>query len=267
MSATAQPTARPVNFWRVVRSEFIKFRSLRTTWILLGSTVVVMVGLAALFALGVVQSAGTENPIPPQFVKTIATSGGIGFAMLIIASFGAVFIAGEYATGMIRSTMTAVPGRISPLVAKAVIMAIAAFLVGIVSAFIAFFVAQPILATQDMDFSLSTDGVIGSIFGGGLFLAIIAVLGLSIGALLRNTPASVVTVIGLLFVVSIIVELIPLDFFDDLLPYLPDQAGSQMTMIDTQGDTLNQWQGGLVCLAWAVVAHIAALILVKTRDV
>lgn len=263
----SQTMVRPVTFPRVVVSESIKLVSLRSTWILLLSTVAVMVGLAALLAFGIVQSINSSDPLPPELIRTVATSGGGGFAQLIIASFGVVFIAGEYGTGMIRSTMTAVPDRWSPLVAKALVLAVVSFLVGIISSIVAFFVAQPILATKDLDFSLSSDGVIGSMIGLGLYLAVVSLLGMSIGALLRNSAGGIVTVIGILFLLSVIVSLIPLDVFRDVYPYLPDQAGYQMTMIDTAGDELNQWQGGLVALAWALAAHIGAIIMIKTRDV
>lgn len=266
-SASQQRTARPVNLMRVIRSEFIKFRSLRTTWILLAVTVVVMIGFAAIMALGAVQSMGSGQEMPSSLIPMIAVQGGGGFAQLIIASFGAVFMATEYSTGMIRSTMTAAPNRWSPIVAKAIVLAVVSFIVGVVSVFPAFFAAQPILAQKDLDFSITTDGVIGSMIGFSLYLALVAFLGMSIGALLRNAAGSIVTVIGLLFVVPLTVELIPLDFFDDILPYLPDQAGFQTSEIDTSGDTLNQWQGGLVCLAWAMVAHIVAIVLAKIRDV
>ncbi len=262
-----QMSVRPVTFPRVLTSEWIKVTSLRSTWILMLSTVLVMIGLAALLAFGIVESLGTENEIPPELVRTVATSGGGGFAQLIIASFGAVFVAGEYGTGMIRSTMTAVPNRWSPLVAKAIVLGIISFLVGVVSSLIAFFVAQPILGTKDLDFSISTEGVLGSILGLGLYLAIVSLLGMSIGALLRSSPGAIVTTIGILFVLPIVISLIPLDLFADLYPYLPDQAGYQLTMIDTSADELNQWQGGLVAFAWALAAHIAALILVRVRDV
>lgn len=268
MSPSQNPTAvRNVTFARVVRSECIKLTSLRSSWILLLSTVAVMIGLTALLAAGVVQSVGTQNAFPPSLVHTIATSGGGGFAQLIIASFGAVFIASEYGTGMIRSTMTAAPNRWQPLVAKAIVLAGVSFAIGVVSSFIAFFVAQPILATKDLDFPISTEGVLGSIIGLGLYLAIVSLLGMSIGALLRSASGAIVTTIGILFVLPIIASLIPLDFLDDVYPYLPDQAGFQLTVIDTSGDTLNQWQGGLVALGWALVAHIAALVRVKARDV
>lgn len=191
-------TVRPVTFPRVVVSESIKLISLRSSWILLLSTVAVMIGLAALFAFGIVQSVDSQDPPPPELVRTIATSAGGGFAQLIIASFGVVFIAGEYGTGMIRSTMTAVPNRWPPLVAKALVLAVISFVVGIVSSVIAFFVAQPILATQDLDFSLSSDGVFGSMVGLGLYLAVVSLLGMSIGALLRNAASGIVTVIGIL---------------------------------------------------------------------
>lgn len=255
-----------VTFPRVLRSEYIKVRSLRSSWILLLSTIVISVGIPALFAYGATRVAGTVRAIPPDFLHTIGSS-GIGFSQLIVASFGAVFIGGEYGTGMIRSTMTAVPNRWSPLVAKAIVLAVVSFIIGIVSGFIAFFVAQPILATKHLDFPISTDGVIGSNIGLALYLVVVSLMGLAIGSLLRNSAAAVVVILALLLVIPPIIGLIPLDFFSNIYPYLPNEAGNQMILIDTFGDTLNQWQGGLVATAWAAVLFVAAIVLTKVRDV
>lgn len=264
--AVAEPTEHNVNFARTIRSEYIKFRTLRSTWILLLATVAVLVGIAAFQSWGMVQIQGTKNQLPPEMIH-MAPSAGVGFGQLVLASLGAVFIGGEYHTGMVRSTMTAVPNRWSPLVSKALVLALAAFLVGTISGFVAFFTVQPILAAENLDFSLDAHGVLGSMFGSTLYLVCVALMGLAAGSLLRNSAASIVTVVGLLFVLPIIFSVIQLDFIDTIHPYFPDQAGTQMAAIDTSGDTLNQWQGGLVCAAWAGVPFIAGLILTKVRDV
>lgn len=264
--AVAAPQEHNVNLLRATRSEYIKVISLRSTWTLLLITAAVLIGLAALFALGAAQSAGTEAAIPPSMIHTLATSGAV-FGHLVMASFGAVFIGGEYGTGMIRSTMTAVPNRWSAIVAKAIVLAVIAFVVGIVSGFISYFVAQPILNTQDLGFSLGTHGVVGSIFGFALYLLLITLLGMSLALLLRNSALGIVIVLALLLMVPIIFQLIPLDFLSDMRPFLPSEAGGQMFEIDTSGDKLNQWQGGLVCAAWAAVLFAASLTSTKMRDV
>lgn len=255
-----------VNFVRLVRSEYIKFRSLRSTWILLITTLVVLVGISALFAFGGVASADSKSPIPTSVLHTAQVI-GLGFGQLIIASFGAVVMGSEYGSGMIRSTMTAAPKRVSPLLAKALVLAVASFVLGVVSGFAAYFVAQIILRTKDLDYPIDTDGVLGTILGLGIYLLLAALIGMAFGSLLRNSAAAIVTAIGLLLIVPLIFGLIPLDFINDMTPYLPSNAGQEMTSLDTSGDKFNQWQGGLIMAAWAFVLLVAASVLTKTRDV
>lgn len=289
--AVASPSEHNVNFPRAVRSEYIKVTSLRSTWILLLVTAVVLVGIAALAAFGSAQVAGSGNgggadtggggaepsggteqggqagdPTSDAIVHMIPVA-GLAFGQLVMAAFGAVFIGGEYATGMIRSTMTAMPNRWGPVAAKALVLAVIAFIVGIVSGFIAYFVAQPILNVEDLGFSLGTDGFVGSIIGFALYLVLVTLMGMFIALLLRSSALGIVVVLALLLMVPIVFSIIPLDFFSDVAPFLPDEAGSQMTQLDTSGDKLNQWQGGLIGAAWAAAFCAAALIMTKIRDV
>jgi ABC-type transport system involved in multi-copper enzyme maturation permease subunit len=100
-----------------------------------------------------------------------------------------------------------------------------------------------------------------------LYLVLVTVLGMALALLLRNSALGIVIVLALLLVVPIVFSLIPLDFFSDIRPYLPSSAGEQMTKISTAGDKLNQWQGGLVCAAWAAALLGAGVVLTKIRDV
>lgn len=255
-----------VSFVRAVRSEYIKLRSLRSSWILILVSAIILIGIAALAAYGFTRAAGTPHPIPPPVIHAVAVT-GLDFGQLVLAAFGAIFIGGEYGTGMIRSTMTAVPNRWAPICAKALVVAVTGFLVGVVSGFIGYFVAQPILRAQHLGFPLGTHGVLGSILGFALYLALATLLGLSIALLLRNSAGGIVVGLALLFVVPIIFGAVPLDILSDLAPYLPSESGAQMAHIDTSGSTLNQWQGGLVCTAWVAVLLGAGLVLTKIKDV
>lgn len=264
--AVAERTERHVTFPRVVRSEFIKVRSLRSSWILLAVTALILIGIGALMAWAATQAAGTQGAIPPDILHTVA-SAGLEFGQLVLASFGAVFIGGEYGTGMIRSTMTAAPNRWSPICAKGLVLAAIGFVVGAASGFVTYVVAQPILDTKDLGFSFGAHGVIGSTFGFALYMALATLLGFSVALLLRNSAGGIVVVLALLLVVPIIFAAIPLDILSDIDPYLPSEAGQQMTEISTSGDKFNQWQGGLICTAWAAVLFVAGLVLTKIRDV
>lgn len=255
-----------VSFARLVRSEYIKLRTLRSTWVLLITTLVILAGISALFAFAGHQAAGTKASMPPKLLHTLPVV-GLTFGQLVVASFGAVMIGGEYSSGMVRSTMTAAPRRLPALWAKVVVLAITSVVLGVVSGAVGWAVSQPILSVKNLDFPLTTDGVPGIILGLGLYLMCAALMGMAIGFLLRNSAGAIVTTIALLLIVPIIFQAIPLDVLNDMTPYLPSQAGQEMTQISTSGDKFNQWQGGLLMGAWTLVLLIGACIRLKARDV
>ncbi|WP_323959827.1 ABC transporter permease subunit [Arthrobacter sp. JZ12] len=278
------PTNGPgVNFLRVLKSEWIKVTTVPSTVILLSITLVVMVGLSALFAWSMATSAASaesftssDPEIAAQLAATnygelalTAPSAGIIFGQLLIASLAVVLIASEWGTGMIRSTMVAVPTRIPALLAKNLIIAVIAFVVGAGAAFISYFVAQPLLAPEGIDFAITTDGVLLSIINTGAVLALMAIIAMSIGTLLRNTAGGVVTAIGLLMVLPIIVQIFSglADWIPDAARFLPSSAGEQMVALTIAEDALNQWQGALVLGGWALVLLVISLVVTKKRDV
>ncbi|KRF08990.1 hypothetical protein ASH00_04770 [Arthrobacter sp. Soil782] len=269
-----------VNFTRVLKSEWIKVTTVPSTVIMLSITVVVMVGLAALFAWQTtilfdlqsdpeVAAQVQGAPDATSIVSTIPGSGLI-FGQLLMGSLAVVLIASEWGTGMIRSTMVAVPKRIPALLAKQLVFAVIAFILGAGSAFVGYLVAQPILAPSDLAFGLDTDGVLLHIINTGSVLALVAIIAMSIGTLLRNTAGGVVTTIGLLFVLPILVATLLAgiaDWIPDAARFLPSSAGEQMVAITIAEDALNQWQGALVLGGWALVLLVISVAVTKKRDV
>lgn len=254
-----------VAFRRVFNSEWVKLRSLRSSIILLVCTVAVMVGLGMLAAWGNTLAAADGQPMTEQAVQATVTA-GLTFSQLIIGSLAVLLIASEYGTGMIRSTMIAVPTRIPAVLAKAFIIALVSYAVGTASAFITFFAVQPVLASNDLGFDL--DGpVLGSLLCTGLYLSLVSLMGLALGTLLRNSAGSIVSLSALLLVVPSVLSMIPGDFISDIAKYLPSNAGTQLTATQIADGSLTQLQGGLVMAAWAIVPLVAALVVVKRRDV
>lgn len=271
-----------LNFGRILHSEWIKVTTVPSTVILLAITLVVMVGLAALFAWQIVVSLEFMADSPPEMQAQMggmqelrdaaisAPGSGYIFGQLLIASLAVVLIASEWGTGMIRSTMVAVPRRIPALLAKNLVIAVVAFLLGAGAALISVFVVQPILAPEDLTFALTDDGVIQTILGTGIYLALTAVISMAIGTLLRNTAGGVVTAIGLFFVLPVIVvSLIQglADWIPDAARFLPSNAGDRMLMLVPAEGQLDALQGGLVMAAWAVALLVVSLVVAKRRDV
>lgn len=282
-SRRAATSGSGVNFARVLKSEWIKVTTVPSTVILLAITLVVMIGLSALFAWSMATSQASAESFTssdPEIAAQLAAtdygelaltspSAGMIFGQLLIASLAVVLIASEWGTGMIRSTMVAVPKRIPALLAKNLIIAAIAFLVGAGAALVSYFVAQPLLAPERIDFAITTDGVLLSIINTGSVLALMAVIAMSIGTLLRNTAGGVVTAIGLLMILPIIVQLLSglADWIPDAARFLPSSAGEQMVAITIAEDALNQWQGALVLGGWALLLLVISLLVTKKRDV
>ncbi|MFD1845913.1 ABC transporter permease [Arthrobacter flavus] len=277
-----RPTEGPgVNFGRVLKSEWIKISTVRSSVILIISTVIVMVGLAALGAWSFATLAQSDAEMSAEFqipldgpgsaavMALTVPSSGLTFGQLTIASLAVVLIASEWTTGMIRSTLVAVPKRTPALLAKTVIVAGIAFLVGLASALASYLIAQPVLASANIDFALTEDGVLASIINTGTFLALVAVISMSIGILLRNSAGGIVTAVAVFFVLPLIGELLSglADWVPDAVRFLPGTAGLQMVAVTASEEALSRWEGGLVMGAWALLLLVIALLVAKKRDV
>lgn len=263
---TSRPEADSgITFGRVLKSEWIKVTTVPSTIILIAISVVVMIGLAALVAwsLGLAGDA-----VPPAGAFAVPSS-GLAFGQLLIASLAVVLIASEWGTGMIRSTMVAVPGRTQALVAKAAVIAAISFVVGFVSALASYFVTQPILEAQDLGFALGEDGVFLSVVNSGTFLALVALISMATGALLRNTAGGIVTVVGVFFVLPVILQTLAglAEWIADVGRFLPGEAGLQMVAVTTPDGALTRMEGGLTMAAWALALLVLALVVTKKRDV
>ena len=278
MSTTDQPTtsrhaarspetsAPGPSFGRVVRSEWIKFTTLLSTWILLAVTVLLTAGLPILFAsLFGTLPAARRGQIAQGGLDSIVFN-GLSLAQLIIGVLAVLFLSSEYSTGMIRSTMTAVPARLPVLGAKALIVAVVSYVTTTVSVFVAAAVAGPILAGYGAGISLTGD-VVRSYLLAGVYVAGIALIGLALAELVRNSAGGITSLAGLIFVVPIVFALIPVDFFTQVGKYLPGSAGRQLYAASVVGDELTQVQGGLVLAAWVVVLLVGAVVSLKRRDV
>jgi len=263
-----------LTFPRIVNSEWIKFRTLRSTIWTLALTVVLMVGIVTLFsAIGASQStdAGSAGDGGGSIVVfSIAAS----MAQLAVTVLGVLVITGEYSTGMIRSTLAAVPQRLPALWAKGVVLAVSIFLVSTVAVAISLTVMQLILGSDGLAPDLGDTDTVRVLVGTPLYLTAIALFAFAIGALLRHSAGALTTVLGLLLVIENLF-LIPWKPLQTISPFLPGTAGSKILMSQEQLDALSQittgavlgpWQGFAVLLAWVVVLLGAAAVLLRRRN-
>jgi ABC-type transport system involved in multi-copper enzyme maturation permease subunit len=256
----------PLTLARAVRAEWVKLRSLPSSFILVASSLAAMVLIGMLGAGGILMSQRDGALVTDASIFAMPT-GGLPFGQLLLGALAVLLISSEYGTGAIRSTMTAVPTRTPALLAKAIIGAALGAVIGVVSAFGTYAAIQPILDEENFGFGLDEPGVLGSLFATGAYLALIAVLALAIGTLMRNSAGAIVTLIGLLFVLPMVFSMIPGEWSANILKYLPSEAGNRLMAVETTADQLTQAQGALVLLVWVVVPFVAALFTLRKRDV
>ncbi|RDV08306.1 ABC transporter permease [Arthrobacter sp. RT-1] len=278
-----------VTFGGVLRSEWIKLWSLMSTRILLLLTLVAIVGVGALAVLirytfldEMIRNARDQGQtLTPEMMEQTFPPGsgfdlynlpnaGLQIGILVLGSLAVLFMSSEYATGMIRSTMNAVPRRTPAFVAKAIILAVISYVITTIAGVATFLIAMPVFQGIGFDLDWSTDGVLYSIFTGGLYVAGVALIGLSLGTLLRNSAGGITVLVGIFFVLSIaasFLTLIPGDFWKYVPQYIPSDAGGRFLSIGHTDGVIDPWQGGLIFLSYVLLFLIPAMIVLKKRDV
>jgi ABC-2 type transport system permease protein len=257
---------------RVIRSEWYKFASLRSSWITLAAAVIVLIGfgiLAALVSSGDVTPAGPNGQAGPASGSSDPTSLSLSGAMLaqiILGILGVLLVSGEYSSGMIRATLAAVPRRLPVLWAKALVIALVSLVVSTAAVLIAFLAAQQILG-DGANASLSDAGVLRSVLGTGGYLTGVALLGVALGALLRHAAGAIGALFALLLLApALLGAILPSSWEDSILPYLPSNAASSFTSVVPPDGMLSAGGGAAVLAAWVIALLVAAAILLRRRD-
>ena len=253
---------------RSVHSEWIKFWTLRSTWI----TSFIAIALTVLFGAGIAIASG-QRPEGQESAKDLITT-GLAFGQIVVSVLGALVITGEYASGQIRSSLAAVPRRGHLLLAKAVVLAIVSFLLGSLSVFLSWAISKPFLGEHAG--SLTDAHYAGYIWGSGLVFAGIALMTLGIGFLLRSTAGAITVVVSLLFVILLplqlaagqwnwvnkIIECLPISVSSAMSNPLPEAAQSSAE----GAQFLTHGQSIAVFAAWALIPLIAAWFVFSRRD-
>jgi len=253
---------------RVVRSEWAKLWSLRSTWITLGLALLFLVAFGLIAAAQYKSRISSGQRMDPDFARATAVSlslFGTNFAQLALGVLGVLVTAGEYTTGMIRSTLAAVPRRLPVLWAKSAVFGVVALVVGTIGVFVTFIIASGIVSGTAAAMTLSDPGVVRGLLGAGLYLGLVGVIGAALGALLRSVAAGISILVGALMLVPGLISLLPSSWQDNISPYLPSNAGQSMFALTHDATTLSPTAGLLVFLGWTVLALAgAAYRLVRT---
>lgn len=279
-TSTPSVGAGRVTFAHLLRSEWIKLTTLRSTWWTLGLTVLGMVGISAIFAASVSALAGDmggQGDVPgAESFGASAITFGYFIGQITVAVLGALAISGEYSTGMIRSTMAASPKRLDVLGAKAVVIGVVVFVTGVVGTLLAWLVTLPLL--PDVAAVSLADGVTWRVIAGtGAYLALIALLSFGIGTIVRNSAGAISAVLGVLLMLPIALQIISSlgqEWALDLMRFLPGAAGERLMAVGESADVMatdyaafSPAVGGLILLGYVALVLVIAGSLVKKRDV
>ncbi len=270
-AASTHPVSDPrgrVRFSGVLRSEWTKLWTLRSTrWSLLVS-VIAMGGLGALVA-AVEMSRWSRLPAHDRLTyDAINTAvGGYHLAQLAIGVLGVLVITGEYSTGMIRSSLMAVPRRLPVLWSKIAVYAVVSFVLMLIAALISFFIVQSIVTQHHLQRSISAPGALRTVIGSALFMMVLGIMCVGIGGIVRNTAGGIAFFVALLFVLPGISAILPSSVNDAISPYLPLNAGTTVASHSFDNPHhLSVWGGFALFCGYALVAVIGAAISLRRRD-
>ena len=277
-------------FAGTVRSEFTKIRSVRSTYWTLLALVLACVGIGALFSWGQTQRLTSlrgghtlrGRNVPPGVYAHLQAQihaqaanislFGLLFGQLVIIVLGTLAITSEYSTGMIRTSLTAMPRRLTVFSAKGVVFGLVALVVGEVISFLAFFTGQAILSSQHVSTTLGTPDVLRTVIGGGLFLSVVGLLSFGIGAMLRHTAGAIAAGISVMFVLWVLSQFLPgppSGWFGqtDLDKWIPFNAGSAIWEHQANGlNPFSPWIGFAVFCCYAAAMIIGGLVVFLRRD-
>jgi len=251
------------------RSEWIKFRSIRSTLFSLAVTFVLCVGLGALFSFA--RSSHAGGPKGDFLVDPTRVSlQGFSIAEIAIGVIGVLIISSEYATGSIRATLGATPSRLTVLSAKTLVLFVATLAFGEACSFISFFVGQAILKGQGVaSATLATPGALRGVLLAGLSLALLATFAMGIGTMLRHTAGSITVYVALLFVTFLLLAPLPTDWQHRVSKFLPEILTSSMRAASTSGiafSSFSAYTSTLVLAAYALAALMGGAVLLVRRD-
>ncbi|MFV5996248.1 ABC transporter permease [Streptomyces sp. NPDC056231] len=238
----------------VLRSEWIKIRSVRSV---AGSLMAVfLVTLAVtLLAFAIVGQAEAENSDDLVFGAFSA----LNFGQIAAISFGATALSSEYLNGALRISLAAVPRRDLFYAAKMTLIGVLALVVGLATSFTAFLVSQLFMGKYAI--GLGEPGALRAAFGGGIYLALMALFAAGLTVLLRSAVAVLSLLIPFVLLASFVVG----DIASGVALYLPDRAG-QLVLHQSPEGSLGPWAGLAVTAGWAGLALLAGWWAMRRRD-
>ncbi|MER5876767.1 ABC transporter permease [Streptomyces sp. NPDC060235] len=251
---------------QVLRSEWTKIRSVSSTVWTLSLAAIVTIALGILISLlskNEFDNMSTRDQL--SFDPTFISFAGMTLGQLAIIVFGVLVVGNEYSTGMIRTSLAAVPQRGTFLFSKVAVATVLALAVGMVTSFVTFFLGQAALGSHKA--AISDPGVLRAVLGGGLYFTLIAMFSMGIATMLRSPMLSLGILMPFFFLISNILGAVSAT--KKVGQYLPDQAGSRILRVVTPLDDdtpYGPWGGLGIMVLWVAAALIGGYALLKKRD-
>ncbi len=261
-SPVSTGSAPRLAFSGIMRSEWIKLHSLWSTGWLYASVIAISVALGALAPM-VVEDITSASRAEVIEVTALGATFGIPFSQLVVAALGVISMTGEYSTGQIKSSLTAVPRRLRVLGAKTAVLFLSSFVVGVLSAAGGAAISAAISASRGGPITLAEPEVLASVLWTGFYLAMVAVFSLGIGTVIRNTGGGIATALAVLMVLPIVFSLAPVEWMQNASAYLLSNAGMGLA----QGNgAIETWQLMLTVVGWVASSIFVGAVLLKRRD-
>src|SRR5215472_6368164 len=266
-AAPAPARPRPARAQNVLASEWIKLRSVRSTYLTLLFAAAAAIGVGYLithadashWASMTARARAAFDPVRDSF-------SGLGLAQLAFGALGVLLMTSEYSSGLIRTTFAAVPRRRAVLAAKAAVVGAVSLAAGEAIAFATFFTGQQALSAQHLQVTLADPGVLRGVLAAGFYLAVMAWVGLGLGALIRHTAGAITTMSAVVFLLPKIIPALPAPWNVRTGRYTVDLAAQQMIAQHPQPGYFGAGASLLICAAYAAAALAAAAFLITRRD-
>jgi ABC-type transport system involved in multi-copper enzyme maturation permease subunit len=269
----SRPRFRPATFGDVVRSEWTKFRTVRSSFWCLAIGALLGIGLGAIVSLVSANHYSTDPTVRFDWNPADRSLGSLMLTQLAFAILGVMVVTGEYSTGMIRTSLAAVPRRSRMLAAKILVFSIVVVIAGEIISFVTFLVGQALISGKAPTATFGQPEVLRAVVGTGLYLAALALLGLALGVLLRHAAAAIGTVVAILLVLPSIALALPTSWSEPIEKYWPTNAGFRVATVGhglerfvVNGKAIAPWPGFVLMLAFLAAVLVFAFVLLERRD-
>ena len=274
MNAATQPAdgrkALPHGHYRfsgLLRSEWTKLRTVRSTMWTLAITVVLGIGLSALLtAITRDHWAAMSLSDRASFDATQTSLVGLIFGQFTIGVLGVLILSAEYGTGTIRATFAAAPRRPGVLAAKALVFGTVSLLVAEAVAFAAYLLGQALLTSPATHTTLASPAALRAVVASGLYLCVLGLLALGLAAIIRHTAGAITAFAGILLVLPLIIGALPNSVANAVNRFLPAQIGQSLVSLHSAPHAFSPWYGFLLLCGYAAIALMTGGILLVRRD-